>query len=46
MFDRIGTIGNCYGSLGVNEVDGKYFWSIEGWADKHRDMLNQRRSRP
>mgnify|MGYP003640463044 CR=1 FL=1 len=28
---HVGEIGNYYGGLEVDEVGGKYYWSIENW---------------
>lgn len=32
---EIGTIGNYYGGLSVKEEDGKYYWSIENYANTY-----------
>ena len=42
----IGTIGNYYGGLWIDEQDGKFFWSVEnydgcGWEEIPRSLYDE-----
>ena len=37
---RIGTIGNEYGDLRVEEREGEYFWWIEGALDRYEQRIS------